>query len=55
MPVGHGTSGISYSVGCNCCGGQTVTQEDLQHSSDTIDAAELKKMVNELVAAFRGE
>jgi acetaldehyde dehydrogenase (acetylating) len=55
MPVGHGTSGISYSVGCNCCGGQTVTQEDLQHPSDAIDAEELKKMVNELVAAFRGE
>ena len=54
MPVGHGVSGISYSVGCNSCGGH-AEPEPQDHKGDTIDAAELKKMVNELVAAFRGE
>ncbi|WP_448983577.1 acetaldehyde dehydrogenase (acetylating) [Olsenella uli] len=54
MPVGHGTSGISYSVGCNSCSGK-ATQEPTQRTGDTIDAAELKRMVDELVAAFRGE
>lgn len=54
MPVGHGTSGISYSVGCNGCG-SAPAQAQPQAPSDAIDAEELKKMVNELVAAFRGE
>ena len=54
MPVGHGVSGISYSVGCNSCGGH-AEPEPQERKGDTIDAAELTKMVNELVAAFRGE
>ncbi len=53
MPVGHNTSGIGYSLGCNSCGGPTPT-ESTKELSDVIDADELKKMVTELVSAFRG-
>ena len=53
VPVGHDTSGISYSVGCNSCTPQAI--QDGPSKSDVVDADELNKMINELVSAFRGE
>lgn len=45
------SSPISYSVGC--C--SAPAHEQQARKSDTIDAEELRKMVSELVSAFRGE
>ncbi|MCC6102457.1 MAG: acetaldehyde dehydrogenase (acetylating) [Olegusella sp.] len=55
MPVGSHTPDHYYSLGCNACGSKSVPDESKQCSStDGIDADELKKMVTELVTAFRG-
>ena len=48
-------SGITYSAGCGCCApNASAPVSDGERKSDVIDAEELKRMVEELVNAFKG-
>lgn len=50
-----GVSGITYSAGCGCCApNASAPVSDGERKSDVIDAEELKRMVEELVNAFKG-
>lgn len=53
MPVGH-QSPISYSVGCNSCSSLSQPVAPTSSSDGEIGVDDLKNMVDELVAAFRG-
>ena len=53
MPVGH-QSPISYSLGCNSCSSTSQPVTSTASSDGEIGVDDLKNMVDELVAAFRG-
>lgn len=48
----NGNSGISYSVGCNSCGGSSPAPTA---SDQPIDTAQLTDMISALVNAMKGE
>lgn len=50
-PAAVNNSGISYSVGCNCCG----TDSAPMATDQPIDLNQLQDMVSELVKALKGE